>query len=134
MAKEHIAKWVPPRERPEVAALAETEEARGQAALERARRAVALNKFQTSALELAAGQVEKWLRLSQHPDYENAVGPLDPKQIIALLDLVLKYTPPPSPSASVDGSPKDSTGLADFSRLTAAERETWKRLATKTLT
>ena len=94
---------------------------------------MALNKFQTSALELAAGQVEKWLRLSRHPDYENAVGPLDPKQIIALLDFSRNYFPPPQPSAGVDGSPKDSTGLAGCpgSRRRSADVEA---LATKTLT
>jgi hypothetical protein len=132
MAKAQIERWVPPRERPEGIARAETEEFRAQAALERARRAVATNKFQTAALELAADQVEKWLRLSQHPDYANVVGPLDPKQIISLVELVLKYAPPAGQDTGGDGAPRP--GLADFAKLTAAERETWKRLAAKTLT
>ena len=93
------------------------------------------NKGVATAAELILGVFQKLLRLSQSPDFQNCVGPVDTKVLLKLADWVstnLRLMTGSSTKnvAHVHTVDPQAPGV-DFAKLTQAERDQWKNLAAK---
>ena len=130
--------WIPPAERPEAlkrkslqetrAIVAEVESA---AAMAKAAQTKDIIEIQSTALALVKSQLEKWLRLSASPDFENVIGPIEPATLLKLAELILKYARVDSGLATENHAHAHVNTDIDFSKLSPSERNAWLALATK---
>jgi hypothetical protein len=102
---------------------------------EAARLAIAENKMthaqiQREAMLFVLGQVQKWNKMAEHPDFQNALGPLDPKVVIKLADFATKNFRLDT-GQSTENIAHAVTRTVDFSKLTQEERNAWRALALK---
>ena len=86
--------------------------------------------MQRVGIELVVKTLQKWLRLAEHPDFENAVGPLEPSAILKLAELVTKNFRLDTGQAT-ENVAHQIRPLVDFSKFTQEERDRWRELAIK---
>lgn len=135
-ADRQIVVWTPPQTRGEG-----LKEAQRQAALAnarqaeaRARQALAERKERLVAIrvvgeELALAELRKKLRMSNDPEFANTPV-LEGKDIIKMLEIVQKEWRLDSGQATEQIAHTLGPSV-DFSRMTQAERDEWRRLAVK---
>ncbi len=131
-----IELWQPPRReealeeaarKAEVARVRQAELAARTAIAERRTRQA---KIHEASEKLVLSQLEKLLRLAESPDYKDSPGPVELKDLIKLAELAGK-------DFRLDtGQATENVAMAigpsvDFTRMTQAEREEWRRLAIK---
>ena len=80
--------------------------------------------------DLVLSQLQKYLRLAESPDFENAVGPLEPSVILKLAEFVAKNYRLDTGQATENIAHAVGPSI-DFSKLTQAERDLWRSLAVK---
>jgi hypothetical protein len=80
--------------------------------------------------DLVLNELRKYLRLSQHPDFANTVGPLDPKIILKMAEFVSKNYRLDNGQAT-ENIAHAIAPCVDFGKLTQAERDLWRELAMK---
>jgi hypothetical protein len=97
MPSRELVVWRPPAERPEVIEQRAAEKKRSEAvtAETAARLAQAKLREQTAEMlsvgaTLVVSQLRKYLRISESPDFENSVGPIEPAIILKLAEFVNK--------------------------------------------
>jgi hypothetical protein len=100
-----------------------------------ARLAIALARqkhaeVQQVGTDLVLNELQKYLRLSQHPDFANAIGPLDPKLILKMAEFVNKNFRLDNGQATENIAHAIRPSI-DFSKFTQEERDAWKALAVK---
>jgi hypothetical protein len=137
MSSASIVRWVPPGERPEAleekarkAHRAQMLEAEAAARLAVAQARESHATMQKVGIELVVKTLQKWLRLAEHPDFENAVGPLEPSAILKLAELVTKNFRLDTGQAT-ENVAHQIRPLVDFSKFTQEERDRWRELAIK---
>jgi hypothetical protein len=81
-------------------------------------------------IDLVLNELKKYLRLSQSEDFANTVGPLEPAVILKLAEFVSKNHRLDSGQATENIAHAIGPAM-DFSKLTQAERDAWRELATK---
>jgi hypothetical protein len=130
--------WLPPQERPEAKKKKRLQETQAlvaivetDVALARAQQARDLVEIQSDALALVKSQIQKWLRLSDSPDFANTVGPIEPAILLKLAELVLKYARVDSGLATENHAHAHAHTDIDFSKLSQAERNAWLAMAEK---
>ena len=108
-------------------------EARSAEASARLAIAVARQKHaevQQVGTDLVLNELQKYLRLSQHPDFAGTVGPLDPKMILKMAEFVNKNFRLDNGQATENIAHAIRPSI-DFSKFTQEERDAWKALAVK---
>jgi hypothetical protein len=80
--------------------------------------------------DLVLSQLRKYLKLAQSPDFENAIGPIDPATVLKLAEFVSKNYRLDTGQATENIAHAIGPGL-DFSKLTQEERDQWRALAMK---
>ncbi len=137
--KSHMTdRWIPPAERPAAKKKAALDETRAivaivetDAALARAQQAKDLVEIQSDALALVRAEVKKWLRLSESPDFANAIGPVEPAILLKLAELIMKYARVDAGMATENHAHAHAHTDVDFSKLTQDERNAWLAMAAK---
>lgn len=129
--------WVPPDQRPEAQEKAarkakdlEVKDAKQTAELARAVAAEEFHRLTAAARKLVVVQFEKLLKLAEDPDFGNAQGPLDVKDLIRLAALVANEHRLNHGLATANIA-HAVTSQTDFSKFTQAERDMWRSLAVK---
>lgn len=132
-----VVVWTPPNERPEVIEKRAHEEKlkKAREAEAAARLALAQAKEMQAGI-LAAGaklvlsQLEKYIRLSESPDFENTVGPLEPETILKLAEMVFKNHRLETGQATENVAVAIGASI-DFSKLSQEQRDQWRDLYLK---
>lgn len=132
-----VVVWVPPHERPDFIAeqrrkadLKRAQSAEIEAREEAAKAKTMHMRMMSTGRELVLTHLEKLLRMSQLPDFQSSVGPVDLKDLIKLAEVVAKD------HRLVTGQATENIAHAvrasvDFARMTDEERAEWRRLAMK---
>ena len=81
-------------------------------------------------IDLVLTQFKKWLKLSAHPDFASAIGPIDPKVVLKIAEFVAKESRLDNGQATENIAHAIGPSL-DFSKLSQAERDAWRELAMK---
>lgn len=137
-----VVPWVPPKERREVK---EAEvRAQQQTALQDQRTAAEIRvaeareahaRAQTAAMKLIAKTLERWLALSEDPDFASGLGPLDPNVLLKLAEWATKNhrldngQSTENVQHAVSGAVNHVMRRPDFSKLTQEQRNQWRELA-----
>ncbi len=129
--------WQPPRDRPEGIAQAahEAKLAKARAAEMAAREALAMARIKMQnargvIADLVLREMQKYLRMSELPDFANTTGPLTPELILKLAEWVSKEDRLDTGKSTENIAHTIGPSL-DFSRLTQEERDAWRALALK---
>ena len=132
-----VVVWVPPAQRPEAVAerARKAQIAEAQAREAAARLAVAKTRekhaeIQAAGFELVLSQFKKWLEQSQHPDFANSNGPVEPAIVLKIAEFVSKNYRLDSGQAT-ENIAHALTPSIDFSRMSQEERDMWRALALK---
>ncbi len=84
----------------------------------------------STGTELVLTQLKKYLRLSESPDFANAIGPLDPATILKMAEFVSKNYRLDN-GQSTENIAHVIAPSVDFSVLTQEERDKWREMATR---
>jgi hypothetical protein len=132
-----IEVWVPPHERPDAlrdaaqrAEVARTRQAELAARTAIAERRARQARIHESAEKLVLTQLDKLLRLSEHADYANSPGPIELKDLIKLAEMAGKDYRLDTGQSTANVAHAIGSSM-DFSRMTQAERDTWRALVAK---
>lgn len=120
----------PPEVEEQERQLVEARIAEGAARLAKAESRRKHAEVQAVATDLVLNELKKYLRLSQDPDFQKAVGPLDPKLILKMAEFVGKNFRLDNGQATENIAHAISSSV-DFSKLTQEERDQWRALALK---
>ncbi len=132
-----VVVWVPPNQRPDFLAeqkrkadLKRAQAAEIEAREEAAKAKAMHTRMMSVGRELVLTHLEKLLRLSQSPDFQDSQGPVEMKDLIKLAEVVAKD------HRLVTGQSTENIAHAvrasvDFARMTDEERAEWRRLAMK---
>lgn len=82
------------------------------------------------AQQLILDQLQKYLKLSQSPDFKDAIGPVDPKVILKLAEFAAKYTRLDN-NQSTENVAHQVRTTVDFSKLSQEDRNLYRELALK---
>jgi hypothetical protein len=129
--------WRPPHERPDFieaerkkAALRAAREAQNELIKAKSEGHTMQLRMVTAARTLITLQFEKLLKLARHPDFENAPGPLDTKDLVKLAKFVSDdYRL--SHGLATENIAHTIAPTIDFEKLTQEERDAWRALAVK---
>jgi hypothetical protein len=132
-----IVRWVPPHERPEAVAerarkakAVEVKDAEADARLAVAEARETHYRMMSTGRKFVLGQFEKWQRMSEGPDFENSIGPVEPSTLLKLAEVVSKdYRL--STGQATENIAHAVTPRIDFSKMSQAERDQWRTLAIK---
>lgn len=80
--------------------------------------------------DLVLNQLRKYMRLAESPDFEHAVGPLEPAVVLKLAEFVSKNYRLDTGQATENVAHAIAPSI-DFSKLTQEERDAWRALAVK---
>lgn len=132
-----VVVWVPPHERPEYIEAQRKKQdladARQAEALARKAKAEAQEKhdrMMATGRQLVLTQLEKLLKLAQSPDFADAPGPIEMKDLIKLAEVVAKDHRLAT-GQSTENVAHAVRASVDFSQMTPEEREQWRKLAVK---
>jgi len=87
-------------------------------------------ELDATTTDLVLNEVRKYLRLSQSPDFENTVGPLDPTLIMKMAEFINKNHRLDSGQTTENIAATIGPSV-DFTKFTQAERDAWRELAIK---
>jgi hypothetical protein len=130
-----VVVWCPPHLRPEAASdaarasrlsAARDAEAAARVAIAKARAMHA--EMLSVGTELVLTQLQKYLMLSQSPDFANAVGPLDPATVLKMAEFVSKNYRLDTGQATENIAHAIAPTM-DFSKMTQEQRDRWRELA-----
>lgn len=80
--------------------------------------------------DLVLNQLRRYLKLAESPDFENAVGPIEPAVVLKLAEFVSKNYRLDTGQATENVAHAIGPSI-DFGRLTQEERDAWRALAVK---
>jgi hypothetical protein len=81
-------------------------------------------------LTIVEREMEKYLRMSQDPDFANTIAPLSPDMVLKLAEWASKEDRLDL-GKSTENIAHTVESRVDFSRLTQQERDAWRGLAIK---
>ncbi len=132
-----VVVWVPPHQRPEAVAerarnekIAEAKAREADARLAIAKTREKHAEIQATGFELVLSQFKKWLAQSQHPDFADSSGPIEPGIVLKIAEFVSKNYRLDSGQATENIAHAIGPAL-DFSRMTQDERDKWRELVLK---
>jgi vacuolar-type H+-ATPase subunit E/Vma4 len=136
-----VIRWQPPADRPEEIArraakkakderLARMHEAQDEAKTALAEARVKTFKTRVTILTIVEREMEKYLRMSQDPDFANTIAPLSPDMVLKLAEWASKEDRLDL-GKSTENIAHTVESRVDFSRLTQQERDAWRGLAIK---
>jgi hypothetical protein len=132
-----LIRWIAPQERPEVVAerdrqekLALAKRLEADTRLAQARTRAEHARMMATAQALVLSQLEKLQSLAASPDFANSPGPLEPKDLIKLVEFVSKDFRLSTGQATEHVAMAIGPSI-DFGKLTQEERDAWRALALK---
>lgn len=136
-ASREVVVWVPPRDTPEGMAkrakdakMAALREAQLEAQTRLAEAKIKLWQARGIIADLIHREMGKYLKMSEHPDFQNTVGPLSAELVMKLAEWISKEDRLDSGKATENLAVTVGPSL-DFSRFTQEERDAWRELALK---
>lgn len=129
-----LVRWIPPREREDFkaeaaknAALASARTAEALARKARAERQERQHKIHEVAEKLVLGQLEKLLRLAEHPDFQSSAGPIEMKDLLKLAEMSQKEFRLDMGKSTANVAHAIGPTI-DFAKMSPEERSEWRRL------
>jgi hypothetical protein len=130
-ATREIVVWKDPADRPDAdatGARAEIQKAETAARLAVAKARLTHAKIQVAGMDFVLAQIEKWAKIAADKDFAMSIGPIDPATVMKLAEFVSKNFRLDNGQATENIAHAVTTSV-DFSRLSQAERDEWRRLA-----